>query len=238
MTDCTISDNTSEIGYGGGIYINSGTPNMTNCTVSGNSADWRGGGIYSSSGTLNMTNCTVSGNTADNGGGIFNLYETTLTNCTISGNTAREGNGGGIDNEDSLMMMCTIVYGNTASISSDNIDGGYDDAGDNIVDVPNPLLGPLQDNGGPTETHALLAGSPAIDGCTGGNCTVDTDQRGISRPQLIACDVGAYEYQQPPPVGGIVEPVDKLSLLAPWLVLVALMAVAITIAVVVRRRIA
>jgi hypothetical protein len=196
---------------------------------------------------MTMTNCTVSGNTADEGGGIYNNGDLTMTNCTISDNTAEGGDsGGGIYNNralDDLTMTCTIVYGNIAD-SGPNINGTYTDiGGESIVDeplgsAPNPLLGPLQNNGGPTETHALLAGSPAIDGCTGGNCTVDTDQRGVSRPQLIACDVGAYEYQQPPPVGGIVEPVDKLSLLAPWLVLAALMAVAMTIAVVVRRRIA
>ena len=92
---------------------------------------------------------------------------------------------------------------------------------------PNANLGPLQNNGGPTETHALLVGSPPIDAAK--DCTdipfppshpcdpvagtaVTQDQRGVSRPQGSACDIGAYEVQVP--VGGIVVPVNKLGLAA------------------------
>ncbi len=75
----------------------------------------------------------------------------------------------------------------------------------------NPLLGPLANNGGPTQTHALLAGSPAIDAGnpatpgSGGNACEATDQRGYARPAGLACDIGAYEFGAPPPVGGIAE---------------------------------
>ena len=58
-----------------------------------------------------------------------------------------------------------------------------------------PMLGPLQDNGGPTETHALLAGSPAIDEIPSENCEVDSDQRGVPRPQGDGCDIGSYELE-------------------------------------------
>jgi len=83
----------------------------------------------------------------------------------------------------------------------------------------------LQDNGGPTWTHALLPGSSAIDAIPPANCPVDTDQRGVTRPQGNNCDIGAYEWQ--PPVGGIVVPVNKLGLVAPWMGLAELMAVVV-----------
>ncbi|HUU64075.1 MAG TPA: right-handed parallel beta-helix repeat-containing protein [Dehalococcoidia bacterium] len=195
MTDCTISGNIAA-DSGGGIFNGfEMTMVMVRCTVSGNTAGdaMSGGGIFNN-GELTMTNCTVSGNTSDEGGGIYNIGNLTMINCTISDNTADEG--GGINNDDSVLnltMTCTIVYGNTP----DDIDGGYTDAGENIVGDPDgdpdPLLGQLRDNGGPTFTHALGIGSLAIDGCTGGNCTVATDQRGVSRPQGDECDIGAYE---------------------------------------------
>ena len=199
-----------------------------------------------------MTNCTVSGNNADNGGGIYTYTGlTTLTNCTVSKNSAQNW-GGGVYNEgtglpDYVELRCTIIYGNADADTDtcyDNYYGEYIDIGDeSIVDeclgsTLNPLLGPLRDNGGPTETHALMSGSPAIDACTG--CTVETDQRGYKRPVdgdydgIPYCDVGAYEKS--PAVGGIVEPVSKLAILAPWLVLAALTIVAIAIIVLVNRR--
>jgi len=257
MTNCTVRNN--EVYWEGGGIFNEGTLEMTNCTVSENDANEEGGGIHNNVGPLTMTNCTVSGNTAtEDGGGIYNYIggSVTLTNCTVSGNTATE-DGGGIYNADvgdNLTLTCTIVYGNTAMVDGPNIEGDYTDAGDNIVDeppgsAPNPLLGPLQNNGGPTETHALMTGSPAIDACV--DCTVYinqrtngqqlvTDQRGYKRPVdgdydgVAYCDVGAYEKQRP--VGGIVEPVDRIGILAPWLGLMALMAVAMAIVVLLKRR--
>jgi parallel beta-helix repeat protein len=253
MTNCTISGN--EAPYGGGLYTNGGNVTMTNCTVSGNTADSSnadGGGIYNGSGTLlTMTNCTVSGNSAEGsvnhyGGGIYNGGTINMTNCTVTNNEAKGINagGGGIQNDDNLTLKCTIVYGNTAPSDPNYRGGTYTDAGQNIVDkplgsAPDPLLGPLRDNGGPTETHALLTGSPAIDACVN-ECTVDTDQRGSPRPidgdcdYTYFCDIGAYEKQ--PAVGGIVEQVNRLELLAPWLALAALIIVSIIVLGILNRR--
>jgi hypothetical protein len=243
MTSCTVIDNTAVGGASGGGIFNVENVTMTNCTITDNYSLRDGGGIENNFGTLNMTNCTVSGNTAALGGGIRNRGNVTMTNCTVSGNTAVNGmSGGGIYNDgfiDDLTIMCTIVYGNIAD-SGPNIWGPYTDiGGESIIDSPDPLLGPLQDNGGSTFTHALLTGSPAIDSCVN-ECTVVTDQRGVSRPQLTACDVGAYEYEYQQqftlPVGGTVEPVNKIGILAPWLGLAAFMIATIAVLFVMKSR--
>jgi len=209
MTDCTVSGNTATSWGGGGIWnVDDCTLTMTGSTVSGNTASDYGGGIFNNDMcTLTMTNCTVSGNTASSvssvGGGIYNLYSSSvaLVNCTVSDNSAAYC--GGISNSiyntsDQCTLTCTVVYGNEGQVSDDNVCGAYL-ATECIVDNPDPRLGPLQDNGGPTQTHALLPGSAAIDRCVN-NCTVTTDQRGVPRPQGDHCDIGAYEAEpQPPP---------------------------------------
>jgi len=147
--------------------------------------------LYKGSSTLNMTNCTVSNNDADKeGGGIYNDGLNTLTlRCTIV-----YGNMAGDDGDD-IMNLSIVDDPTDESIVGDAV--GYTGGG------PNPLLGPLQNNGGTTETHALAIFSPAIDGCT--QYVVVTDQRGVLRPVdgdldgTADCDVGAYEYVPPPP---------------------------------------
>jgi hypothetical protein len=222
LNNSTVSGNTADLG--GGIFnISSGTLTLTNSTVGPNNTAIAGGGIRNS-GTLTLTNSTISGNTApaESGGGISNNGTLTLNSSTISRNTATWG--GGIFNTaaGTATLRNTIVAAQAGGTDCWTAGPPFTSNGYNLdsdgtcgliqaTDQPNtnPNLGPLADNGGPTRTHALLAGSPAID--TGDPACPATDQRGVSRPQdgdgdtVAACDTGAYEFrpqQQPPAPGG------------------------------------
>jgi len=229
INECTITNNQAQ--WGGGIS-NWGILHINSCTFSGNSAGSFGGGIHNH-GMMWLNNSTISGNSINEddggGGGIWNGGDMMLVNCTIAYNAAGSstGVGGGFLYAYSgfVSFKNTIVANNTAGTSSYNngyimypplTSQGYNLCGDNScgfdqpTDLVNtdPLLGPLQDNGGPTFTHALLHGSPAIDaGSCNGFAKSDhvlaavvpapgTDQRGIPRPQGANCDIGAYELAQ------------------------------------------
>jgi hypothetical protein len=218
VTNSTVSGNTARgmPGKGGGIF-NGGTLTVTNSTVTGNSVSGAfgagvGGGIENQ-GTAEVNNSTVTGNTSSGGGGgIGNLQgSVTINNSTISGNSARSGDGGGIDGTATLQN--SIVASNPGGNCHGGVtSNGYNLSSDytcnfhNTGDLNNtdPKLGPLQNNGGPTKTEALLDGSPAIDagnpsGCTyGSGHLLTTDQRGMPRPDhedTGGCDMGAYERQ-------------------------------------------
>jgi CSLREA domain-containing protein len=225
VTDSTFSGNTAEgtvgeLGVTGGGIANSGTLTVTNSTFSGNSASTGRGGGISNRGVATVTNSTFSGNSAFRGGGIFDDENSTLTvtNSTFSGNSASTGRGAGIETISiATTLRNTIVadstQGNNCLGLSTIIDGGYnlDDGTTCGFTDPtsqsnaNPLLGPLQDNGGPTQTHALGADSPAID--KGNSSGSTTDQRGEPRPFDFddvqfpdatggdGSDIGAYELQ-------------------------------------------
>lgn len=174
----TFNKNTTrDLGWGGGIYNNAGTTNVTNSTFYANWAEF-GGAMYNDSGTLNVTNSTVANNTGWNqGGGIYNDgTSATLRNTIVAGNSKH-------DCDD---------YSNTMTADSFNLDtdGSCADASEKTVEQI--ALGPLKKNGGPTRTMALGAGSEALDRGTNNVCPA-TDQRGITRPQGLLCDVGAYE---------------------------------------------
>jgi hypothetical protein len=124
----------------------------------------------------------------------------------VSGNIATEGSGGGIWSR-SLTLANTIVADNVVDNCSDSVESlGYNLTDDTSCALAEPtdlvvadaMLGPLQDNGGPTETHDLLPGSPAIDAGSMDCPPPDTDQRGVARPQGAACDIGAVEYLPEP----------------------------------------
>ena len=194
----TISNNSSAV-LGGGIFSDLALT-VTHSTISNNSANNDGGGI-ASFGALTVTNSTISNNSAgSDGGGISNADRLTVTNSTISNNSAA-GGGGISDSSNRTVLINTIIAGN---VPGGDCSGGVLSLGVNldsddtcnlspVFDLPgtDPLLGPLQDNGGPTETHALLPGSPAIG--VGEPCSLATDQRGVLREQGVGCDIGAFE---------------------------------------------
>ena len=220
VTDSTISGNSSGSGLGGGLFASGGTLTMSNSTVANNTAS-AGGGIFGSSAALTLSNVTVTGNTATApagvGGGLGVAGGSlTLTNGTVTGNRAFGLSiGGGISNTGATVTLRnTIVAGNTASTGADcggltaitsaghNIDGENTCALSQPGDQSNtdPMLGPLQNNGGPTLTRAPLGGSPAIDAGDNAGCP-GTDQRGGPRPLdtetagVAVCDIGAVEVE-------------------------------------------
>lgn len=217
--DSTVSDN---IGNSGGGIDSNGALDVDGCTVSGNQAMSEGGGL-SIGETATVINSTVSGNQAQYGGGISVANQATfpgamlLNNVTVTDNSADDGgfgSGGGLSSgaaPDELVVRNTIIAGNSAADGGPDCEGDFVSEGYNLIGDSTdctfsgdttghitgvaPNLGPLQDNGGPTFTHALLAGSPARDAADDFTCEF-TDQRGIDRPQGAACDIGAFEAEQ------------------------------------------
>ncbi len=207
LTGCTLSGNTSS-GPGGGIYngsLSAAALTLTDCTVTGNTAGRSGGGgISNLSGVLSAVNCTFTGNQAttnDNvygGGGAIAIVRgtTTLTNDIFYGDTSPQGGGDEIffDNNGSPGTV-TI---NHCDLNPATVYGAaYTDGGGSFS--ADPRLGPLQNNGGSTQTRALLPGSPCIDAGTSIGAPA-TDQRGAAR--VGATDIGAYEYGSIPSASG------------------------------------
>ena len=199
---------------GGGILTNTnGTVTIQSSTISGNSADSDGGGIFNfgSLATVTITNSTISGNSTggasgNNGGGIWNNGTVNASFVTIANNSAGSGQGGGIFNDTTgtVKIKNSIVGNNTAGDCSGSISssgGNYDSDGSCFGGSGDVIfLGPLQNNGGPTQTHALLGGDPlggAADCMDVSNNQVNADQRGSPRLVGGQCDAGAYELQNP-----------------------------------------
>ena len=198
ISDSTFNKN--EAFYGGAI-LNWDILEIYTSTFYGNSANY-GGAMRNWEGSMLIKNSTISGNQAEQGGGIQNLDGGSFASYynTIAFNKAT-GEGGGVLNGvgSTLLYSSTLIAG---SIGGDCVDSGeiyyqsHNFVGDGSCDAEfsgNPRIGPLASNNGPTRTHALLPGSPAIDTAYNINCP-PTDQRGIARPYGVGCDIGAFEF--------------------------------------------
>jgi hypothetical protein len=208
-----------ECSTGGGIKGLEGTLTLINSTVSGNNAEGKGGGIHvACKGTLVLINSTISGNrTNRNGGGVYLDGVGEFTNSTISDNSAKNGGGVYLDGSAErgvvyglLNFRDTIIANNVARLEkygvADCVVGDHASIGTNVNNLVgdnscspaysgDPMLDVLAGHDGNVQTHALLPGSPAIDTIPAAECTVDTDQRGVVRPQGAGCDIGAFELQ-------------------------------------------
>lgn len=196
ISDSTISGNSGTGNYSVGGLLQGGTLTITNTTISNNSAPGNFGtggvGAYAG-GTLTLTNSTVTGNSAPNGvGGIGNSSTVVLNRTLISGNkgsTAAEFYGGATVNADNFN-----VFGFSGNAGVSGFSPGATDIVPSVA-LAKVLNTTLANNGGPTRTHALVSGSPAVNAVDAGCPPPGTDQRGIKRPQGAACDVGAFEFE-------------------------------------------
>jgi predicted outer membrane repeat protein len=199
LTKVTFDMNSTN-SWGGGMFNKNGSPSLTNVTFSSNrtinSTNSWGGGMFNENSSPSLTNVTFSGNEAADGGGIYsynnnnnnNNSQLTLTN-TIIANSLRGG--------DCVNPSTTLDPASTNNLIEDpsSACGLKNGENGNIIGV-DPKLGPLANNGGVTQTHALLAGSPAINAGNDDNCPT-IDQRGVTRPQGSHCDIGSYEFTSP-----------------------------------------
>ncbi|MFN8621662.1 MAG: choice-of-anchor Q domain-containing protein [Chloroflexota bacterium] len=198
ITRSTISGNrATDNGQGGGISVDATSLDIIASTISGNVAGLQYGGI-AAGGPLTLLSSTVTANRAPIVGGVAASGLFALQSTILAGNRSTN-----IDDPDE---DCSAFPGNTSGDHSiigvavaghcGNFTDGADGTKVGTAAKPvNPKLGPLASNGGPTRTHALLAGSPAIGAGGPKPCAATTDQRGVARPKPTGsrCDIGAYE---------------------------------------------
>jgi CSLREA domain-containing protein len=211
LLNSTVTGNSATV-WGGGVFNNLGTNNLVNSTVSGNQTAGEGGGIMNFNGNITLTNVTVTNNRSDSnnsgaeeGGGLSATGGNALLKNTI---VARNFRGSTGTTASDLVSTSSIASSSSFNLIGAGGGGGLTNGvNNNQVGVSNPGLGPLQNNGGPTMTHALLAGSPAFDAgdnsIIGAPLNLSTDQRGAGFNRTVdgngdgtaKVDIGAYEVQ-------------------------------------------
>ena len=235
IQNSTFSGNTARRA-GGALYATSGNVTIQNSTLSGNSSGRSGGALYARGAVIQ--NSTFSGNSSAVDAGAIFLYEgstASISNSTLTGNTAAGEGGALLFYNATLTITSTILAGNSDRTGPNNIfdlGGSTINVTNSLIDNTtgftfttntanivgqNPLLGGLANNGGPTLTHALLTGSPAID--KGSNpLALSFDQRGsgFARTAGVQTDIGAFEVQSaapppPPPGSGVTANIPTLS---------------------------
>jgi hypothetical protein len=207
-----VSNNSAiDYGFGGGIFVAGGSSSLIGSTVDGNIATY-GGGLLIRGDANSIANSTVSNNTATEGAGIISIADSTplsIGNSTIAFNHAI-GTGGGVVAFSAISLESNIIAMNDGGVDADFL--AYDPAlvsgADNVIMgasqtfapgvitvTEDPKLGPLQFNGGPTRTHALLRGSPAM-GVGNNSANWLNDQRGIGYPRTTngIADIGAFQF--------------------------------------------
>jgi uncharacterized repeat protein (TIGR01451 family) len=188
ISDSTLSGNTAQGGAGGPAYGTGGP---------GSAGSGLGGAAFNRSGTLTIPNSTLSGNTANQGGGVYDLGDAGPGPVNLRDTIVANSANGASDFQSAAINGGSVTTtGTNKLIRTNPAAGGF--TGANTITGQDPLLGPLPNNGGPTQTMALLPGSPAID--RGDNFGVPaTDQRGLPRIVNGIVDIGAFEVQTPPP---------------------------------------
>ncbi|MFZ4789744.1 MAG: beta strand repeat-containing protein, partial [Candidatus Competibacteraceae bacterium] len=235
VINTTLAGNAARVG-GGGIYSVGTALGIQNSTFTANTAN--SGGAIDNRNPATILNSTMSGNTAYWGGGLMNFDNLTLIQTTVTGNSSSGSSGGGIYNgifnlseSNNLIVSNSLIAGNTATSGGKEIDnsGNFTSQGHNLfgengdsglggatpaasdlilAGAISTALAPLADNGGPTLTHLLVAGSPASN--AGDNALIpdgtDADQRGAGFPRILngMVDIGAVETTATHTIGGAV----------------------------------
>jgi hypothetical protein len=209
---------------GGAIYNRGGSLNLVRTTISDNTVNDNGSGLLNEKGQVLIANSTFSGNFAGkNGGGLFNFEgAVTIINSTFYNNIAGFNGAGILNNAEGTVALKNSIIANAPSGTNPitgNCGGTITDGNRNLqfpddscgktIQVADPQLGTLADNGGFVLTHAIKEGSPAINKADNAVCLTDpiskVDERNIARPFGTACDIGAFEFDPKQPANGFGE---------------------------------